>query len=186
MPEDFLKKINSKKTSSEENPFEKLFQSKKADIKPIQKETAQKEDSPNSMEGIENLGKSPTSKERYKETEQTPDVKPMPEIERKPEKPVETPTEKENQSDIEIEAQPNGLQADNERIPAKSLENADIFASPQTHGNFLSNVSSSTNDLSFEEEASSAGRTEAKLAKVAELLKNKKKDDAVKYIQENF
>ncbi|MDD3803430.1 MAG: hypothetical protein PHW02_03460 [bacterium] len=185
MPDDFLKKINSNKSQSGQNPLDKLFQSKKVESRPVAQNPAKREDSPNSMDGIENLGKSPTSKERYVETPQTEETKPAQTNQIQPAQSESAMNE--DAGGLELEALPRGLQPE-ERIPAKNLENADIFASNEAHGNFLSNVSSSTNDLSFDEEAAAANaeKTKRNAAKAAELLLANKKEEAIKFIQENF
>lgn len=185
MPEDFLKKIGNKKNSQEENPFDKIFQSKQNEVKPVIPVTALKEDAPNSMDGIENLGKYPTSKERYVEKEVKTEPDPAIITEAPRPQPVFNEPVKSGPNDFELEAQPRGLEPE-DKIPAQSIENADIFASPHTKGNFLSNVSSSVNNLSFDDEKKNESNTDLLIGKVAELLRQNKKDDAVKFILENF
>ena len=174
MPEVFLKKINSKKGGTKENPFDKIFQSKKIEIKSSEEPSPVKKDyAPNSLDGIENLGKSHTSEEKHVETQQTT------------ENAVIRENKPEENDNLNLETEPKGLASD-EKIPAKTLENANIFASPQQQSNFLPNVKSSTNNLFFEDEGNNDQNVELLILKITDMLRQKKRDEAIKFIMKHF
>lgn len=182
MADDFLKKINSKKSSGGDNPFDMIFQAKRSEIKQAEPAEAPKKEEPvEKMEGIENLGKSLTSRENIQNTLSAGASPSMTETETKPSSGSPQPSG----GGLEIEAEPGGLSGESS-IPARSPERDDIFASPSSGGNFLSNVSSSTNELSFGEEQAAGEKNAMKASKVTELLLKGKKDEAIKFIQENF
>lgn len=188
MSEDFLKKIGNKKQNEDSNPFDKMFQQKKEETKltfapPVK---PKKDNEPESIDGIENLGKSPTSKDRYNETAVTENVERESFIikEEKTEKTVIT--KEEAFGELEIEEAPKGLSSE-EKIPAKSMENADIFSTKDGGGNFLGSSNSSVQDLSFDDDSSSSVSPydEKLIEMISSLLKQNKPDEAIKLISAN-
>lgn len=170
MSEDFLKKISSQPKQSDANPLSSLFRQKKEDFEAKEESAAQekKKDAPAGFDGIENLGNSPTSKERFKE-------EPVPQPEVKPvEEPAvnETPPEEPKKEDILS------------KIPAKSLDNADIFSSNDTDDSsgFIIKTNSSYETLNLDEPSAQETFTPAVIEEIVSKLKQNKPEEAISII----
>lgn len=160
---DFLKKISGNEDKKADNPFNKLFEEKKQQLG-FNEQKKEEENKP--VDGIENLGNSPTKSDKFTmEIEQEPAK--IESSEKKPE-PVEQKGDFLNQ------------------IPTKSLENADIFSdAPEPTGTLNLNTSSSYNSISFDEEHGQASPfTEEIIEKVSALLRKNDPENAVKLINE--
>lgn len=175
MSEDFLKKISSQPKQEGSNPLSSLFKQKKEDFEAKEEiaATEKKKEAPAGFDGIENLGNSPTSKERFKEEpvqqdEQKPSAEP-PKQEAEPEAP--------KKSDIFS------------KIPAKSLDNADIFASDsQDDGEgFIIKTNSSYETLNLDEEAPAqkASFPNEVIEEIAAMLRQNKPEEAISIINKH-
>jgi len=168
MSEDFLKKISSQGKQSESNPLSSLFKKKIEEVEAKEGQQAKPVLPPAGFDGIENLGNSPTSKERFNGDE-TVEEKSPPQSQAAETAPVKL-EEKENLAD---------------KIPAKSLDNADIFSRglQDDDGGFVIKTSSSFESLNLDDEKQDASLfSEKVIEEVVNKLKANKPDEAISII----
>ncbi len=129
MSDSFIKKISGTDGKKAENPFNKLFEEKKNQlgIKPPEKT----EEKAKGIDGIENLGNSPTKTDTFTMESEPAKIEPAPIVK-------ETPAEPEKKEDFL------------NKIPSRSLENADIFSDTQEPTGTLDiKTNSSYDNISF-------------------------------------
>ncbi len=201
MSDDFLKKIASNSSANTNNPLNQLFQKKKNELGI--KEEDKKETKEEELDGIENLGKTTTkndfsfdNKDEAKTDGSDLPAKSMEkaDIFSKEESVSADGLPAKSIEEQDIFSKEENISADD--LPAKSMENADIFkdnSENNTDDELPIMGSSSTNELSFDDEPKKAEEAKQEISGknpfdeltinfIIDLLKHNKPDEAIKLI----
>jgi len=168
MSEDFLKKISSQGKQSGSNPLSSLFKQKKEEVEAKEEQQEKPAQPPAGFDGIENLGNSLTSKEKLTSGE-IAEEKTTPPSQTSESEPLKN-TKAKNLAD---------------KIPAKSLDNADIFSRglQDDDGGFVIKTSSSFESLNLDDEKEKTSLfTEKVIEEIINKLKANKPDEAISII----